>query len=238
MGGSNAALFVCSRRVHLGVGGTAQSPKWRVPAHSCGRDRDQPANPIIVHPSVPVKTIQELKVYSQANPGKLNCGSAGLGTFTHLICESLKSQAGIDNLHIPYRGGADALNDFLAGVTQIHSEPNGLPHVKSGKGRLLAVADRERHPDYPDVPLVSEVYPDIKIVGWHGLLAPKGTPPEIVNKLNAEIQKIAALSELTPYFLNLALRPVTGSPEQFGALLKEDSDYYAGLVKTLNLKLD
>jgi tripartite-type tricarboxylate transporter receptor subunit TctC len=194
--------------------------------------------PIMVHPSVPVKTIQELKIYSQANPGKLNCGSAGLGTFTHLICESLKNQAGIDNLHVPYRGGADALNDFLAGVTQIHSEPNGLPHVKAGKGRLLAIADRERHPEYPDVPLVSEVYPDIKIVGWYGLLAPKGTSPAIIKKLNAEIQKIAALPELKPYFLNLALRPVTGSPEQFGALLKEDFDYYGKLVKTLNLKLE
>lgn len=93
---------------------------------------------------------------------------------THLVCESLKSQAGIDSLHVPYRGGADALNDFLAGVTQIHSEPHGMPHVKSGKGRLLAIADRERRPDYPDVPLISEVYPDIKIVDWYGLLAPKG----------------------------------------------------------------
>lgn len=86
----------------------------------------------------------------------------------------MKSQAGIDSLHVPYRGGADALNDFLAGVTQIHSEPHGMPHVKSGKGRLLAIADRERRPDYPDVPLISEVYPDIKIVDWYGLLAPKG----------------------------------------------------------------
>ncbi len=194
--------------------------------------------PIIVHPSVPVKTIQELKTYSQANPGKLNCGSAGLGTFTHLICESLKDRAGIDNLHVPYRGGADALNDFLAGVTQIHSEPNGLPHVKSGKGKLLAIADRERHPDFPDVPLISEVYPDIKIVGWYGLFAPAGTSPAIIKKLNEEIQKIAVLPELKPYFLNLALRPATGSPEDFAKLLKEDSEYYGKMVKAMNLKLD
>ena len=194
--------------------------------------------PIAVHPSVPVKTIQELKAYSQANPGKLNCGSAGLGTFTHLICETLKSNAGIDNVHVPYRGGADALNDFLAGVTQIHSEPNGLPHVKSGKARLLAIADRERHPDYPDVPLVSEVYPDIKIVGWYGLFAPAGTPAPIIKRLNEEIQKIAALPELKPHFLALALRPASGSAEQFGALVKADSDYYGQMVKQLNLKLD
>lgn len=194
--------------------------------------------PIAVHPSVPVKTIQELKVYAQANPGKLNCGSAGLGTFTHLICETLKSNAGIDNVHVPYRGGADALNDFLAGVTQIHSEPNGLPHVKSGKARLLAIADRERHPDFPDVPLVSEVYPDIKIVGWYGLFAPAGTPEPIIKRLNEEVQKIAALPELKPYFLNLALRSASGPPQQFGALVKADWEYYGKMVKQLNLKLD
>ena len=194
--------------------------------------------PIAVHPSVPVKTIQELKTYAQANPGKLNCGSAGLGTFTHLICESLKSSAGIDNLHVPYRGGADALNDFLAGVTQIHSEPNGLPHVKGGKARLLAIADRERHPDFPDVPLISEVYPEIKIVGWYGLFAPAGTSPAIIKRLNEEVQKIAVVPELKPYFLGLALRPVTGSAEQFGALVREDYEYYGRMVKALNLKLE
>ena len=134
--------------------------------------------PIVVNPSLPVSSIQELKTYAKANPGKLNCGSAGLGTFTHLICETLKSNAGIDNLHVPYRGGADALNDFLAGVTQIHSEPNVMPHVKAGKAKLLAIADRERHPDYPNVPLISEDFPEIGIVGWFGLFAPTGTSPK------------------------------------------------------------
>jgi len=194
--------------------------------------------PIVVSPSLPVNSIQELKEYSKANPGKLNCGSAGLGTFTHLICESLKSSAGIDNLHIPYRGGADALNDFLAGVTQIHSEPNVMPHVKPGRAKLLAIADRERHPDYPDVPLISEIYPDIAIVGWYGIFAPAGTPPAIVKRLSEEINKIAVIPELRPHFLGLALRPVTGSSEQFAELIKTDWDYYGKMVKTLNLKLD
>jgi tripartite-type tricarboxylate transporter receptor subunit TctC len=194
--------------------------------------------PITVIPSLPVNTIQELKAYSIAHPGTLNCGSAGLGTFTHLICESLKRSAGIDNLHVPYRGGADALNDFLAGVTQLHSEPNVMPHVKSGKAKLLAIADRERHPDYPNVPLISEIYPDIQIVGWYGLFAPTGTSPEIIKRLNAEVQKIAMVPELKPYFLGLALRPATGSPEAFGTLLKKDSEYYGKLVKEMGLKLE
>jgi tripartite-type tricarboxylate transporter receptor subunit TctC len=194
--------------------------------------------PITVIPSLPVNSIQELQAYAKANPGKLACGSAGLGTFTHLICETLKAHAGIDNLHVPYRGGADALNDFLAGTTQIHSEPNVLPHVKSGKAKLLAIADRERHPDYPNVPLISEIHPEIAIVGWFGLFAPAGTPPAIVKRLNEEINKIAALPEVRALYLGLALRATTATPEQFAALLKKDWDYYGKLVRELNLKLE
>ncbi len=194
--------------------------------------------PIVVNPSLPVNTIQELQAYAKANPGKLACGSAGLGTFTHLICETLKSNGGIDNLHVPYRGGADALNDFLSGVTQIHSEPNVMPHVKSGKAKLLAIADRERHPDYPNVPLISEVYPEIAIVGWYALFAPAGTPPAIIKRLNEEINKIAVLPELKPQFLGLALRPVTGSSEHFAAMIKADTEYYGKMVRALNLKLE
>ena len=194
--------------------------------------------PIVVNPSLPVNSIQELKAYATANPGKLNCGSAGLGTFTHLICETLKSSAGIDNLHVPYRGGADALNDFLAGIMQIHSEPNVMPHVKAGKAKLLAIADRERHPDFPNVPLISEIYPDITIAGWFGLFAPAGISPAIVKRLNEEFNKISALPEIRSQFLGLALRATTGSPEQFAALMKSDWEYYGKIVRKLDLKLE
>ena len=141
-------------------------------------------------------------------------------------------------MHVPYRGGADALNDLLAGVTQIHSEPNVLPHVKSGKAKLLAIADRERHPDYPNVPLISEKFPDIAIAGWFGLFAPAGTSPAIVKRLNEEMNKIAVMPEMRTLFLAVAQRIVTGTPEQFAALLKRDWDYYGKLVKALNLKLE
>ena len=106
---------------------------------------------IAVLPTLGINSIKELAEHAKRNPGKMNCGSAGLGTLTHVVCEMLKRSGGIDTLHIPYRGGADALNDFLAGITQIHSEPNVLPHIKAGKARMLAVVDRVRHPDYPDV---------------------------------------------------------------------------------------
>ena len=194
--------------------------------------------PITVNPSLPVNSIKELQAYAKAHPGKLNCGSAGLGTLTHLTCESLKSIAGIDNLHVPYRGGADALNDFLAGVTQIHSEPNVMPHVKSGKAKLLAIADRERHPDYPNVPLISEMFPDFAIVGWFGLFAPAGTPQAMVKRINEEVTKVSASPELQKYYLSIAQRVTSGTPEQFSELIKRDWDYYGKLVKKMNLKLE
>jgi len=194
--------------------------------------------PVAVNPSLPVNSLKELEAYSKANPGKLNCGSSGLGTLTHVICESLRGQAGIDNLHVPYRGGADALNDFLAGIMQIHSEPNVLPHVKAGKAKLLAIADRERHPDYPNVPLISEIYPQISIVGWYGLFAPANTPQPIIRKLAAEMAKIAADPAMRTQYLGMALRVGGGGPEELAALLKADWDRYGKLIRDINLKLD
>lgn len=194
--------------------------------------------PIAVNPSLPVNSLKELETYAKANPGKLNCGSSGLGTLTHVICETLRGQAGIDNLHVPYRGGADALNDFLAGIMQIHSEPNVLPHVKAGKAKLLAIADRERHPDYPNVPLVSEIYPQVNIVGWYGLFAPAGTPQPIIRKVAAEMAKFAAEPALRTQFQGLALRATAGGPEDLAKVLKEDWDRYGKLIRDINLKLD
>lgn len=146
--------------------------------------------------------------------------------------------AGVDNLHVPYRGGAEALNDFLAGVTQIHSEPNVMPHIKAGKVKLLAIADRERHPDYPNVPLISELYPEINVVGWFGLFAPVGTPSAIIMRLNAEMNAIAKLPEIRAQFQGLALRPAVGPPEALAALLKGDYERYGRLIKEINLRLD
>ena len=194
--------------------------------------------PVAVNPGLPVNSLKELEAYAKANPGKLNCGSSGLGTLTHVICETLRGQAGIDNLHVPYRGGADALNDFLAGIMQIHSEPNVLPHVKAGKAKLLAIADRERHPDYPDVPLISEVYPQISIVGWYALFAPAGTPQPIIRKLAAEMTKISADQALRTQYLGMALRIVGGGPDELAKVMKADWDRYGKLIRDINLKLD
>ena len=108
-----------------------------------------------VHPSVPANSIQELVAYAKANPGKLSWGTAGIGSYGHLLFEAFKLQAGVDILHVPYRGGGESLTDFLAGVFHIHADPNTMPHVTGGKAKLLAILDRKRRPDFPNVPVCS-----------------------------------------------------------------------------------
>jgi len=191
-----------------------------------------------VHPSLPVKTMQEFAAYAKKNPGKLNFGSSGLGTLTQMICESVNQVAGIDMLHVPYRGGAESLTDFLAGQVQVFSEGNVLPHVKAGKAVLLAVVDSERHPDFPDVPMLKEVYPEADILNWFGLFAPTGTPEPIVRRMSEEIAKAAKNPELRAHLLRLALRANGSTPEQLGAILRKDYDRYGKLVKALNIRMD
>ena len=193
---------------------------------------------VAVHPSVPAKSIAELVSYAKANPGKLVFASSGLGTMTQMICEKLKLAAGIDMLHVPYRGGSKSLADFLAGVAQVFTEGNVLPHVQAGKARLLAVVDSERHPDFPDVPMLSEIYPEADLLNWFGLFAPTGTPPAIIDKLSKEMNTIARLPDVRAHFLKLALRARAGTPDELAAMLRKDYDRYGKLIRDLKIRLD
>ncbi len=193
---------------------------------------------VAVHPSVPAQTLQEFVAYAKTVPGKLNFGSSGLGTMTQMICEQLKISGGIDILHVPYRGGAESLSDFLAGITQVFSEGNILPHVHAGKARLLAVVDGQRHPEFPTVPTLSEIYPEADMLNWFALFAPVGTPAPIVERMAAEMGKIAGEPEIQAHMLKLALRATAGTPAQLTALLRKDFDRYAKMVKLLDLRLD
>jgi len=193
---------------------------------------------IAVHPSVPVNSVQELVAYAKANPGKLSWGTAGIGSQGHMICEALKLSQGLDILHVPYRGGGESLADFLAGVHQIHVDPNTFPHIAAGKGKLLAVLDRQRHPDYPNVPVLSEIYPDLDYLGWFGLYAPAGTPDAIVNRLAAEMNKIAKQEDLIAQFRKLALTPNPGTPQQLAELTRKDYEKYGVLVKKIGLRME
>ena len=193
---------------------------------------------IAVHPSVPANSIKELVAYAQANPGKLSWGTAGIGSQGHMICEALKLTAGIDILHVPYRGGGESLADFLSGVHQIHVDPNTFPHLAAGKGKLLAVLDTQRHPTYPNVPMLSEIYPELDYLGWFAVYAAAGTPEAIVRKMAAELNKVARQTDLRDNFLKLALSPNPGTPEALAALTRKDFDRYGVLVKKLNLRMD
>lgn len=191
-----------------------------------------------VHPSVAANSVQDLVAYAKSNPGKLSWGTAGVGTYGHLMCEAFKLQAGIDILHVPYRGGGESLADFLAGVFQIHADPNTMPHVSAGKAKLLAVLDRNRRPDFPNVPLLKEVYPELDFLVWFAMFAPPGTPPAIVRKMSQAMNKIAGEPELRAVLFKTALAPNPGTPEELDALLRKDHERYGKLVRKLNLRMD
>jgi tripartite-type tricarboxylate transporter receptor subunit TctC len=191
-----------------------------------------------VHPSVPANSLQEFVAYAKSNPGKLSWGTAGVGSAGHLLCEAFKLQAGVDILHVPYRGGGESLADFLAGVVQIHADPNTMPHVSAGKAKLLAVLDRNRRPDFPDVPLLKEIYPELDFLAWFALFAPPGTPPAIVRRMSEAMNTAARDPELRPLLLKTALAPNPGTPEELDALLRKDHERYGNLVRKLNLRMD
>jgi len=191
-----------------------------------------------VHPSVPASSVPELVAYAKANPGKLSWGTAGVGSYGHLMCEAFKLQAGVDILHVPYRGGGESLADFLAGVVQIHADPNTMPHVSAGKAKLFAVLDRQRHPDFPNVPLLKEIYPELDFLVWFGMFAPPGTPQAIVRRMSEAMNKVARDPELRALLLKTALAPNPGTPEELDALLRRDHERYGALVRRLNLRTE
>ena len=193
----------------------------------------------VIHPAVGVKTFKEMVDYAKANPGKLAYGSAGLGTSSHLRIEMLKVKAGIDILHVPYRGNADALNDLLANNVQMMNEINPMPHVKAGKLILLDISYPERHPDFPGVPTLCEVgYGEAYVPSWYSIWAPAGTPREIIDKLNAKMVEIASTPEMKAQAAGDQRRRPPQTPEEMGRHLVEDTKRVAELIKLHQLKLE
>jgi putative tricarboxylic transport membrane protein len=193
----------------------------------------------VIHPAVGVKTFQEMLDYARKYPGKLAYGSAGLGTSSHLRLEMLKAKAGIDILHVPYRGNADALNDILANNVQMMNEINPMPHVKAGKLILLDISYPERHPDFPGVPTLFELgYGEAYVPSWYSIWAPAATPREIVDKLNAKMVEIANTPEMKARLLAINVAFTPQSPEEMGRHLVEDTKRVAELIKATNLKLE
>ena len=191
-----------------------------------------------VHPSLPVKSIEELVTFGKQNPGKLVWGTAGIGTYGHIISEGFKAKVGIDILHVPYRGGGESLADFLAGVFHIHADPNTVPHIHTGKARLLAILDRGRRPDFPDVRLLHEIYPDLDYILWFGLLAPPGTPDAIIKKLSTEMNRLSNDAEVKDLLFKVGATANPGTPEEMAALMRKDFERYGELIRKNNIKAE
>ena len=196
---------------------------------------------LVINPALPVKSIQELVAYAKANPGKLSFPSPGYGTQPHLLGEMFKLMAGVEILHVPYRGPAPAITDLLAGQVQIYFESIGLmiPHVEAGKLKALAVADEARDPQLPNVPTTIESgFPQLQATFWSGILAPAGIPPMIVNKLNTEINTIMKTKEAEAILTKLSARPKVGSPADFAGFMAAETQKWAAVVQAANIKAE
>ncbi len=192
-----------------------------------------------VHPSVGVKTMLELIAYAKKNPGKLIYGSAGLGTTTQLRMEVMNIKAGIDILHVPYRGSGDALVDLLAGTIHLMSENVVMPHVKAGKLALLAINHHERHWDYPEVPTLRELgFQNADIPIWFSLWAPTGTPPDVVKRLNAKVTEIVQTDDMKAKLRSLSFSAPIQTPEEMTRELEQDSRINFEVIKAANVKIE
>ena len=192
-----------------------------------------------IHPAVGPKSFKEMIAYAKANPGKLSYGSAGLGTATQLRVEMLKYRAGIDILHVPYRGSADALNDLLPNTVQMMNEINTIPHVKAGKLILLNINYSERHPDFPDVPTLTELgYPNSDVPIWYSLFAPAGISKEIVAKLNAKVVEIAKSEDMIARMRSINTIVPLQTPEEMASTLVADTARNAEIIKVADIKLE
>jgi tripartite-type tricarboxylate transporter receptor subunit TctC len=194
---------------------------------------------LVVHPSVPVSSVAELVAYARSRPGQLDYGSGGVGSTPYLAVELFKSIAGIDVVHVPYKGGAPSIADLVAGqlTFTIENVPGTTPFVKSGKLRALAITSTERSPLAPDLPTMIEAgVPGYEMSGWNGLFAAKGTPPEIVAKVHAELARILRAPDVKTQFAELGAQPVGDTPDEFGAFLKADSARWGRILREKGIK--
>jgi tripartite-type tricarboxylate transporter receptor subunit TctC len=194
---------------------------------------------LVVHPSVPVTSLQELAAYAKANPGKISYASPGHGTQPHLLGEMFKSMAGADVVHVPYRGSAPAITDALAGQVQMYFETTTvmLPHIQAGKLRAVAVAGDARAPRLPSVPTTLESgFPKLQATLWSGMMAPAGTPRDVVEKLNAAMNDILKSEDMKASLTKLGADPKGGSVQYFTEFFAAEVRKWAGVVSELGIK--
>ena len=195
-------------------------------------------NTMVINPSVPAKNLAEFIAHAKANPGKVAYASAGAGSTNHLSAVLFEKAAGVQMLHVPYKGGAPAVLDTVGNQTQVlfSAGTQTLPHVKSGKLRLLGVTEAKRSALMPDVPTVGETLPGYELGVWYGAFGPPGMPAELVTKLNAEINKAMAIPEVRSRMDAIGVELVRGSPQEFATVLRSDADRYGKVIRELGIK--
>ncbi len=197
-------------------------------------------NVIVVNPAVPAKSIPEFIAYARANPGKLNMASSGNGSTIHVSGELFKMMTGVSMVHVPCRGGAPALADLVAGQVQVMFDnvPTSIEFIKAGKLRPLAVTTATRSEVLPDLPTVGDFVPGYEASAWYGVGVPRGTPPEIIERLNREINGILADPRAKARFAELGAALLPGSPADFGKLVSDETEKWAKVVKFSGAKAD
>jgi tripartite-type tricarboxylate transporter receptor subunit TctC len=197
-------------------------------------------NPLIleVHPSLPMKSVPELIAYAKAHPGEINMASGGVGSTPHLAGELFKMQTGINMLHVPYRGDAPAVTDLLGGQVQVMFDLIllSLPHIRSGELRGLAVTSAKRLATLPDLPPVADFVPGYEAFAWQGVAAPKDTPPDIVARLNGELNAALADAKTASHIADLGGVPMPMTPAEFGKLIANEIDKWGKVIKFANIK--
>ena len=196
---------------------------------------------LVVTNDLPAKDLSELVAAAKAKPGDLAYASGGNGTPPHINGEVFKSVAGVDLLHVPYKGGGPALVDLMAGRVQVmlDTAASAMPHVRSGKLRALAITGLKRSPEYPDLPTFAEAgMPHYDTNAWYSIHAPAGTPPEVVRRLNAELVVILKDPDVHARFKQLSTDPIGNTPEEFAAFVKTELDKYARIIKGAGIRLD
>ena len=196
-------------------------------------------NVFVIHPSVPAKTLKEFIQIARKNPGKLNYGSGGIGTTTHLAPELLKSLEKLNIVHVPYKGSGLALIGLASGQVdmEVLAAPAALGQIQSGRVRALAVLSPERMPDLPNVPTAREQgFPNFDISVWYGMLAPAGTPREIINRLNAELIKAVTAPDMKPRLAQAGVEPLTSTPEEFGNFIRSEAARFDKVIKEAGIK--
>ena len=198
-------------------------------------------NILAVHPSLPVRTVKDLIALAKTRRGELTFASAGIGSSNHLSGELFRVMAGVDIIHVPYKGGGAAVTDLLAGQVSMYfgTTPSTLPHVRSGKLRALAVTSLKRSRATPDIPTMSEAaLPGFENAAWHGLLAPAATPPAVIDKLHTEVVRVLRMPEIIERMAAQGVDVIGGTPAELAAFIKQDIVKYEKLVKSAGLRIE